>query len=271
MKADGPILVGVDGSEQSRTAVSWAVAEAELRGAEVHLVVVEDRPAHDEDRWHMVRELGDHVRLEHPLVEIHERIVRGHPAQRLVSRSAKARMVVVGARGRGAITAALLGSVSVHLAMHAQCPVVVVRDLPDPSGQVAAGVDGSPQSRAALGFAFEAAALHHTDLVAIHVRQERSPEHAAPQPPPGAEQDRADGLEVALAEWDERYPNVPVHRVVPHGRPVAELVAAARGARLLVVGHRGRGGFAAVQLGSVASGVLQHAPCPVAVVRDETQ
>ncbi|MFI0467741.1 universal stress protein [Saccharopolyspora sp. 5N102] len=51
------------------------------------------------------------------------------------------------------------------------------------------------------------------------------------------------------------------------GHPVAELAAAAEDARLLVVGHRGRGGFTGLLLGSVAAGVLHHASCPVAVVR----
>lgn len=73
-----------------------------------------------------------------------------------------------------------------------------------------------------------------------------------------------------LAGWEQRYPQVvAVRSSVPRGHPVVELTNAARDAQLLVVGHRGHGGFTGMLLGSVASGVLHHASCPVAVVRGE--
>ncbi|HET6213263.1 MAG TPA: universal stress protein, partial [Micromonosporaceae bacterium] len=64
----------------------------------------------------------------------------------------------------------------------------------------------------------------------------------------------------------ERYPEVDVRRLVVRGRTARVLIDATPGAALLVVGARGHGGFAGLLLGSVSRAVLQHAPCPVAIV-----
>jgi nucleotide-binding universal stress UspA family protein len=74
-------------------------------------------------------------------------------------------------------------------------------------------------------------------------------------------------VDAILAPWLARYPDVTVSRVVARERPSDALVEAGDGAALLVVGSRGRGGFAGLLLGSVSRQVLQHATCPVAVVR----
>jgi nucleotide-binding universal stress UspA family protein len=81
------------------------------------------------------------------------------------------------------------------------------------------------------------------------------------------EEDEPVVVDALLAPWATRHPQVPVTRVVVRERPGDALVAAGVGAELLVVGSRGRGGFADLLLGSVSRDVLQHATCPVAVVR----
>jgi nucleotide-binding universal stress UspA family protein len=81
-----------------------------------------------------------------------------------------------------------------------------------------------------------------------------------------AEEEAALAAEV-LAGWSEKYPDVAVHRVTVRAHPVAALVDSSKGAELVVVGSRGRGGFAGLLLGSVSQGVLHHAHCPVMVVR----
>ena len=76
-----------------------------------------------------------------------------------------------------------------------------------------------------------------------------------------------DDFENLVADEAKAHPEVSVwHRVLP-GTPRSVLLAAAGDAQLLVVGARGRGGFGAMSLGSVAHAVLQYAPGPVAVVR----
>src|SRR5213080_2324051 len=74
-----------------------------------------------------------------------------------------------GDRGLGGVVGLVLGPVAVALAARGACPVVIVRGEPaDTAGPVVVGVDGSPVSEAALGFAFEAAATREAGLVVVH-------------------------------------------------------------------------------------------------------
>ena len=73
-----------------------------------------------------------------------------------------------------------------------------------------------------------------------------------------------------LAGWQDKHPDLAIERRVVRDRPAQELTALSAGAQLVVVGSRGRGGFAGLLLGSVSQALLRHAACPVAVVR-ETQ
>lgn len=262
----GPVVVGVDGSEQSAAAASWSVDEAARRSAQVRVVLVNDRPARDDELWAELEGIVAQLSAEHPQLEIYPKLARGHPAAELVRRSAQAQLVVVGSRGRGAVAGTLLGSVSTKVATHAHCPVVVVRE-PRYEGPVVVGLDGSRHSQLALRFAFETAAERRTALVAMQVWQETHAEQ------PALDIDLEEHLERVrrslaeqLAGWREGYPSVNVRAVAQRGHVVGELVHAARDAQLLVVGHRGAGGFAGMLLGSVAAGVLHHAPWVVAVV-----
>ena len=70
-----------------------------------------------------------------------------------------------------------------------------------------------------------------------------------------------------LAGWGEKYPDVPVQRLVTRCRPAATLIEQSQHAQLVVVGSRGRGGLVGLLLGSVSHALLHHAGYPVAVVR----
>jgi len=74
-------------------------------------------------------------------------------------------------------------------------------------------------------------------------------------------------LSEALAGERERYPDVPVHRVVSGERPAEALIDEIHGSSLIVVGSHGRGAVGRALLGSVSQAVLHYAPCPVAVLR----
>ncbi|NQE93616.1 universal stress protein [Nocardia terpenica] len=71
----------------------------------------------------------------------------------------------------------------------------------------------------------------------------------------------------SLAGWSERYPEVPVHRILVRDRPVRALVDEAETAQLLVVGSHGRGGFTGMLLGSTSTALLHSVHCPTLVVR----
>jgi nucleotide-binding universal stress UspA family protein len=180
----------------------------------------------------------------------------------------------LGSRGMGGFVGLLVGSTAVHLSAHGRCPVLVVREVGDEAGPVVVGVDGSVMGEQAVGFAFAEAALRKAPLRALHASTWNAP-LPAPQDaavpyanPPGAlagEEERL--VSEALAGHRERYPEVPVEDQVVHGRTREALIEASHSAQLLVVGARGRGGFAGLLLGSVSQAVLHHAHCPVAVVR----
>lgn len=272
MTPRNPVVVGVDGSTASLAAVAWALREAEVRRAETRIIMVNNDPGRDDELWTVLEGIVERSAAEHPDSEIYPKIARGRPADELVRRSPQAQLVVVGSRGRSALPATLLGSVSTKVATHAHCPVLIVREQPH-AGPVVVGVDDSPGSRHALRFAFEFAAAHQSCLAAVRVWQYA--EYAPVVEPLESEwlrfkQNAELGLAEQLAGWTELYPTVGVQRIAQRGHPVAELAHAARDARLLVVGHRGRGGFAGLALGSVAAGVIRHAPCTVAVVRESS-
>ncbi|GAA2429459.1 universal stress protein [Streptomyces glaucus] len=145
----GPVLLATDGSPAARGAVEFAFAEASLRGADLVALHVwttrtgraYDGPAdppfvtYDEDHLRDEEErvlagaLSGPARA-HPDVAVHRRLVRGRVRPTLIDASARAQLVVVGARGRGGFTGLLLGSVSQAVLHHAQCPVAVVRSRP---------------------------------------------------------------------------------------------------------------------------------------------
>jgi len=186
-------------------------------------------------------------------------------------------MMVVGSRGLGGVAGLLAGSTAVGLAGHGECPVAVIRDLTPVdvltlSGPVVVGVDGSRASAAALAAAFEEASLAGAELVAVHAWSE------APLAGHGFAATRASSLDMLarnaerlladqLEPYRQRYPDVPIRPVALADRPTPALIEQAVSARLLVVGSRGRGGFAGAVLGSVSQNLIQRAPCPLLVVR----
>ena len=141
------VVVGVDGSDASRAALAAAIDEAARTGAEVEAVatysptdywtdlgsvVVPSTEQIDESLQQRTRQLVDEVLAERatgsdgPPPPIRAEVFRGPAADVLVDRGASADLLVVGSRGRGAFRGLLLGSVALHCAMHALCPVMVV-------------------------------------------------------------------------------------------------------------------------------------------------
>ncbi|MER7013706.1 universal stress protein [Saccharopolyspora sp. NPDC000359] len=263
------VVAGVDGSPPSGRAALWAATEAARGGWPLHLVLVNDDPARADQAEQTLAELVERCRLARPELVLTGEVTEGHPARDLVHRSEQAQLLVVGSRGYGAFREVLVGAISTTVATHARCPVVVVRGAARANGPVVVGVDDSPGSQVALRHAFDCAARRRAELIAVQALPDAyfTADVYPPLDPPEI-RTRADlHLAEQLAGWCAEHPDVPVHRRVANQHPVTALCGAAESAQLLVVGHRGRGGFAGLLLGSVANGVLHHAPCPVAVVR----
>jgi nucleotide-binding universal stress UspA family protein len=102
------IVVGVDGSPESQSALEWAVREGQHARTQLDLTLVTMRP---DGHWP---------------VAVHPLAVAGSPAEVLVDIARDAELLVVGSRGRGAFTGLLLGSTSQRCAERSPCPVVVV-------------------------------------------------------------------------------------------------------------------------------------------------
>jgi len=284
------VVAGVDGSECGLQAVRWAAAEALQRQLPLRLVAAHAWPSgglvgdpglgvdyravlRDVVLGHLATAAAD-ARQVAPELDIEQVEVTGYPVPVLLGESAHAEIVVLGDRGLGGFTGLLIGSVAVEVTAHASCPVIVVRGsepdrtVPRPE-PVVVGVDGSPTSEAATAFAFEAASLRRVPLVAVHVWRDVLVD--ATMAPlldwEVIDSDEREVLAERLAGWTEKYPDVPVRRLVARDRPARALVEESGRAQLVVVGSRGRGGFHGLLLGSVSQALLHNAHCPVAVVR----
>jgi nucleotide-binding universal stress UspA family protein len=141
------IVVGIDGSEQSKDALQWAMRQAELTGAVLDAINAWEVPVNlgwapadigwisgwpdAEDRAKASERLLNEVLYEvvktRSPVPMHTRAVPGHPAPVLLEAAKDADLLVLGSRGQGGFVGALLGSVSQYCVCHATCPVVVIR------------------------------------------------------------------------------------------------------------------------------------------------
>lgn len=277
---DAPVIVGVDGSDESLAAVEVAVHEAELRGRPLEVIhafvwpllrVPLGPPPGAPPRAGMRHRAEDIVRraveralLVSPAADVSGHVVTGQTVPVLLDRARTAVLVVIGDRGLDAFAGLLVGSVAVALAAHADCPVLVVRGQADAAGPIVVGVDGSPSDLDVLDHAFATAAVHRAPLLALHARRRRRTGPTGDRHPPA---DDGDGrASRAVESMHDAHPDVAVQRVVVPGDARRALIDASREARLVVVGSRGRGGLAGPLLGSVSHAVLHHAACPVVVV-----
>lgn len=192
-----PVIVGYDGSDGAKRAVLWASRYAVA--AQLPLVVVhcwtwpfftrdlgpvqgvQDSGLRREAERLMAEGQALATRAEPDLL-VRTRLVVGFPSEALVRLSAEASLLVTGTRGLGGFAELLIGSVSLHLAASASCPVMVVRDARPTHGTVVVAVDGSPASDRAAATAADVARTLHKRLQLLHVNVQRRRKQAGALP-----------------------------------------------------------------------------------------
>ncbi len=252
------IVVGIDGAMDCDHAIRWAAAEAAARHAPlrlVHAFVWSDQvPLGPTDLAPGLRIQAGRIiatavataeRLD-PSVAVTAAQVDGFPSRVLLTESGHADLLVLGSRALGRIAGLIVSATGRQLTAQARCPVVVVRPTRNAraGSRVVIGYDGSPASAAAVTFGMAHAERHGLTarIVAVH-----EPDQEPPVLP-----DDVDATQLEVAELT--------------GHPAELLLQWSADAQLLVVGSRGRGGFAGLLLGSISQTMLHQACCPVAVI-----
>lgn len=294
----GRIVVGTDLSVPATAAVDWAAARASELGqplliliavpkaplperAEMDNGVADFRAYVSEATAAAVRSVGaeaDRVRARHPELTVETAVAVDVSSFPLARATKDAALVVVGSRGYSAqLKTAALGGTADAVATHAHGPVAVIPEFASANLDVTApddrpvvvGVDDSPEALGAIQFAAAEAARRGVPLIGLHAWR------AWPW------------LTETLVGWSAGYTDVGAgldamvrDLVAPYlaegqafesrvvgGHPAVQLVEASKDASLLVVGSRGRGGFAGLLLGSTSRETLRLARCPVVVIR----
>ncbi len=285
------VVVGVDGSPSALDAVRLATIEARWRHCPLKIVhafiwpwlnvplgPLQEGPTdgglrHDAER--ILAEAVAVARETGPSVSVGTDLITGSPASVLINAARDAELVVLGDRGLGGFSGLLLGSVAVQLAAHSPVPVLVCKNYAASLGPIVVGVDGSAASLSALDIAFREADYRHVDVVAVHTWAGLTSSGPGDMLFPvydldGVQVDEELVLAEALAGLAERYPDVKVRKHVTPGTAAKTLIALSAEAQLVVVGSRGRGGFAGLLLGSVSQQVLHHCASPILLVPNRT-
>ncbi|MDY6142710.1 MAG: universal stress protein [Arcanobacterium sp.] len=289
MTHENVVAVGVDGSEPSKAALKWALAQAQARDAELRLVCVFQLPSYAMQQYGLhpatltqqsnalydaaqrsVKELAASV--EGQGVKVTWTLVDGDPAEVLVDLSKRVALVVVGGRGdsHGSIADRLLRTVSSAVPAYAYCPTVVVpQDCANqrvPIKKIVVGMDGSDPAKIAVQRAVWEADRWDAKLTVLSsVHVDSSPWAPTYTVDRGFLEEVKDSVTAQLHEVDEGR-EIDVHVEAREGNPIRLLAESSKEADLVVVGTRGHGGFAGLLLGSTSQMLLELAKCPVMVV-----
>ncbi len=282
-------VAGVDGSEESLKAAEWAADRAAQTGGELRIVctyavasysaaaldgglsVLDDKAL----RLGAERVVEEAVeRVADKNITVKTQVEVGEATSVLTEISEEVDMIVLGSRGRGGFADRLLGSVSSAVPAHAHCPVVVVP--PHESGEpfipvkrIVVGVDGSEVASAALRAAVDEAIAWDAELTVVAAVPIAGGGMMSWMPAAVDRRSLIEDIEESLDKsiktaLDGR--DCPVERHTLDGSPAALLTEFSTAVDLVVVGTRGRGGFAGMLLGSTSQTVLQHSTCPVMTV-----
>lgn len=244
------IVVGIDAQPGSCDAAAWAGEECRVRAAPLlvlHATGVGTDLAAEYGLWSTRTE---QLEADWPDIEVEARLSCRSARDALVEISPEAELIVVGSNGAADVSASILGGVAHTVAVHAECPVVVVPagyrpDTTNDDGRIVVGAAPTAAGRNALRFALDEASRRPSALTIVSARADA-----------GEVVDDLDALRGATT--------VDVRHVT--GDPVEALLDAARGSQLLVLGSHHSADRINARLGSVPTAVLPRASCPVALV-----
>lgn len=287
----GAVVVGVDGSEHADRAADWAAAHAAAAKRPLVLVhgsrtlgpsgtawiagsgadptpMLEGLDAEGEA---ILEETRERLSSRYPDLDIHSVLERIDGESALLLHGGRAALVVVGSRGRGPVRSRVLGSVSLGVAEHVACPVVVVR--PHHQGTVRRGVlvgsDGTETSLPVLEHAYRHASIHALPVTVLLTLWDRTAASITSHLLPDVEDEREQArllLAETMSGLAEKFPDVHVETVVRRGDPADALVELAERMDLVVVGRHERRGLQRLMEGSTTAAVVERAHAPVAVV-----
>lgn len=296
-----PILVGLDGSENSESAMWWAVDIAVESKRNLRLLTCYSLPAmvglgvsagyvgplltseeiRESDALHRseLESMKSKIIATHPDLVIETFLDQGSPVMALLKASEDASMIVIGTKGVGSGHALLMGSVSYAVAHRAECPVVLVPEdaKRTANGRVVVGIDGSKGALDAANWALHFAEDMHRNLELItawhYPYSAMSPEFGVMSGPD------IDELRLAMLRdarklvnrvkkhlSDDEGSRVSISAEVIEGSAADALVEHTTPQDILVVGSKSHSLIAAVLLGSTAVGVAHRSKCPVVIV-----
>ncbi|MBJ7291743.1 universal stress protein [Williamsia sp.] len=285
-----PLLVGVDGSEVALAAVRWAAAFAARLHAPLRLAYATPplEPYIGElmvsTSGELTKEMKDRGRAyldaattvadeAQPELTVDSVLVESTFSDFCAVESAYVQMIVLGSRRSGLIRDLTLGGESIRILNHADCPVLLWRDLlptaPLSTRPVVVGIDDSPAAKHALIAAFDYAGVLGAPLVVAHFWRVGG---------------LAGGWSAGLFDWQEfqnrasgwlnaqieplcdKYPSVEVQRICYEASPAVALQSFSSSAQMVVVGTRGHNRVIGSALGAVSQNLAHHSDCSVLVV-----
>lgn len=279
-----PVVVAVDGSERNRSAVAWAAQEVAALGCAMklvtalpdHVIPTPHFSVHTEDQ----EVLGMLADARHSIADVvaeksvETLAVAGDPVDVLLDQARSAGLLVVGKRGLGGFTRAIVGSTSIALAGRSPVPVAIVPEKWDrgaeAGGPIVVGIDLDQVDSEPIEVAFRRAKRLGAPLVAVHGWETPALYSWDAATVAGVvterEQEASRQFDDLLATWQDRYPDVVVRPMRVHEHPASALLDAAEDAQVIVLGRHPAGLFGGFAFGSVARVVLHYAECPVLAV-----
>ncbi|MFB2585348.1 universal stress protein [Herbiconiux liukaitaii] len=279
-RSTGSIVVGVDGSAPSRSAIAWAMRRASLTGAAVVLAHVMDDDGSDVgdgasdphgpvdlERLRSAIAFLDgelaHAQLLDRSVAVTTELLRGDPLDRLAEASAGRAMVAVGTHKTGFVQGRVFGSRFIQLAALAACTVAFIpNSASSPRHGVVVGVGGIARDEETIRFAAREADRTGQELVIVHCRPASTDDYG-PEGSPTRWDPVGDAAEAVARQG---HPSLDIRRRTLNRSPAEGLVDGSMSAALVVTGRTHRASDRPGSVGTIVHDVLLNLAAPTVIV-----